>query len=107
MYRFVDKIGSKGIVRSACKASIIWSTSHLMPDTPQKINWQKAALILQQGLEGEAIDSSVSEHLRQADHVLVACSGGADSVFLLCLLVARAQETVSYTHLTLPTILLV
>ena len=63
-----------------------------MPDTTQKINWQKAALTLQQGLEGEAIDSSVLEHLRQADHVLVACSGGADSVFLLCLLVARAQE---------------
>ena len=63
-----------------------------MPDTTQKINWQKAALTLQQGLEGEAIDSSVLEHLRQADHVLVACSGGADSVFLLCLLVAHAQE---------------
>ena len=63
-----------------------------MPDTPQKINWQKAALTLQQCIEVEAIDSSVLEHLRQADHVLVACSGGADSVFLLCLLVARAQE---------------
>ena len=63
-----------------------------MPDTPQKINWQKAALTLKQGIEVEAIDASVLEHLRRADHVLVACSGGADSVFLLCLLVARAQE---------------
>ena len=61
-----------------------------MPDTPQKINWQKAALALRQGL-GEVIDSSVLG-ASQADHVLVACSGGADSVFLLCLLVARAQE---------------
>ena len=63
-----------------------------MPDTPRKINWQKAALTLQQGLGGDAIESSVLEHLRNATHVLVSCSGGADSVFLLCLLAARAED---------------
>jgi tRNA(Ile)-lysidine synthase len=56
------------------------------------INWPKAALTLNQGLEKDVIESSVLEHLKRAEHVLVACSGGADSVFLLCLLVARAQE---------------
>ena len=56
------------------------------------INWPKAALTLQQRLEKDVIESSVLEHLHRAEHVLVACSGGADSVFLLCLLVARAQE---------------
>ena len=63
-----------------------------MPDTPQMINWPKAALTLEQSLEKDVIESSVLEHLHRAEHVLVACSGGADSVFLLCLLVARAQE---------------
>lgn len=63
-----------------------------MPNTPHKINWPKAALTLQQRLEKDVIESSVLEHLHRAEHVLVACSGGADSVFLLCLLVARAQE---------------
>jgi len=63
-----------------------------MPDTPHMINWPKAALTLQQSVEKDVIESSVLEHLHRAEHVLVACSGGADSVFLLCLLVARAQE---------------
>ncbi len=63
-----------------------------MPNTPHMINWPKAALTLEQSLEKDVIESSVLEYLHQAEHVLVACSGGADSVFLLCLLVARAQE---------------
>jgi tRNA(Ile)-lysidine synthase len=63
-----------------------------MPNIPHTINWPKAVLTLEQSLEKDAIEPSVLEHLQRAGHVLVACSGGADSVFLLCLLVARAQE---------------
>jgi len=63
-----------------------------MSDSPQKINWPKAALALQQRLDKGGVEPSVLAHLRHAEHVLVACSGGADSVFLLCLLLARADE---------------
>ncbi|MEC8208918.1 MAG: tRNA lysidine(34) synthetase TilS, partial [Verrucomicrobiota bacterium] len=63
-----------------------------MPNTQHQINWQEAAQTLQQHIVGNVIESSVLEHLRQADHVLVACSGGADSVFLLCVLMASAKD---------------
>ena len=61
----------------------------------------------------EKVLSYVEKHrmLAAGDHVLCGLSGGADSVCLLYLLLAMKKHipitTVSYTHLTLPTILLV
>jgi tRNA(Ile)-lysidine synthase len=63
-----------------------------MSDSSYNINWSQAVLTLQQRLTEDVIEPSVLKHLQRAEHVLVACSGGADSVFLLCLLVARAHE---------------
>lgn len=63
-----------------------------MSDPPKKINWPKAAHALAKRLDGGAIEPSVLAHLKRSKHVLIACSGGADSVFMLCLLVARAEE---------------
>lgn len=56
------------------------------------INWPEAARSLRKRLGDRAFEPSTLKHLRQADHVLVACSGGADSVFILCLLVAHAED---------------
>lgn len=70
-----------------------------MPDTPQQINWLESAAALQGRFGDGSIDPTVLAHLRRAGHVLVACSGGADSVFLLCILVARAQELGLTLHL--------
>jgi tRNA(Ile)-lysidine synthase len=63
-----------------------------MSDTPQKIHWLEAATALSRRFEKDAFEPSAFAHLCQAGHVLVACSGGADSVFLLCMLFARADE---------------
>lgn len=69
-----------------------------MFDSSHKINWPKAARTLQQHLTEDAIEPSVLKHLQRAGQVLVACSGGADSVFLLCVLVARAHELGLQVH---------
>jgi len=64
-----------------------------MSNTPQHINWPQAADALRKRLGPDAFEPSTRAHLRRADRVLVACSGGADSVFMLCALVAYAKET--------------
>ena len=63
-----------------------------MTDVPTSIDWPAAACSLWHRFDQEPFEESVLANLRQAGHVLVACSGGADSVFLLCLLAARASE---------------
>jgi tRNA(Ile)-lysidine synthase len=63
-----------------------------MSDAPKKIHWPEAARALRARIQGDAFEPSVREHLRGAGDVLVACSGGADSVYLLCLLVAESGK---------------
>jgi tRNA(Ile)-lysidine synthase len=62
-----------------------------MSDTPQIINWPEAADSLCKRFGENAFEPSTLVHLRQAGNVVVACSGGADSVFILCVLVAHAE----------------
>ena len=37
-----------------------------MPDTPQMINWPKAALTLEQSLEKDVIESFLAEEIRRS-----------------------------------------
>ncbi|HBR92925.1 MAG TPA: tRNA lysidine(34) synthetase TilS [Opitutae bacterium] len=62
-----------------------------MQQPPQLIDWPSCALAIQRRFGDTAIEPSVLAHLQAASRVLVACSGGADSVFMLCILVAQAQ----------------
>ncbi|WPJ96890.1 tRNA lysidine(34) synthetase TilS [Coraliomargarita algicola] len=59
---------------------------------PQLIDWPSLAQALQQRMGHTSIEPAVRVRLQDAGPVLVACSGGADSVFMLCILVARAKE---------------
>ncbi|TVP79518.1 MAG: tRNA lysidine(34) synthetase TilS [Puniceicoccaceae bacterium] len=68
-----------------------------MADTPKPVNWPEAARALLQRFDDRSIEPSVLAYLAQlpeapARRILVACSGGADSVCLLCLLAARAGD---------------
>lgn len=63
-----------------------------MSDAPKMINWPEAARALHRRVGDRAFEPAVLEHVRGAGAVLVACSGGADSVFLLCSLVANAHS---------------
>ncbi|MGZ0654034.1 tRNA lysidine(34) synthetase TilS [Coraliomargarita sp. W4R53] len=63
-----------------------------MSKTPHLIDWPSLAVALQQRFGEASIEPSTLTHLQNAGPVLVACSGGADSVFMLCILVARAQQ---------------
>lgn len=62
-----------------------------MSDAPKKIHWPDAARALRARVETEPFEPAVKAYLRGADDLLVACSGGADSVYLLCLLVAESE----------------
>ena len=63
-----------------------------MSDSPKKIHWPEAAKLLRTRINGEPFESSVMPSLRGGGDLLVACSGGADSVYLLCLLVAESEH---------------
>ena len=65
-----------------------------MPEKPQSTNWPEVSRLLSERLGEAAIEPSVLGCLEQAEkkRVLVACSGGADSVFMLCALFARSAE---------------
>jgi len=66
-----------------------------MPGPPQPFDWPLAARELRRRVGVSCFEPAVLSELRsqaQPIPVLVACSGGADSVFLLCLLHARAKE---------------
>ena len=59
--------------------------------SPKNINWQEAVHNLSVCASGYGLEPSVIGHLRSAKNVLIACSGGADSVYLLCALVVQAE----------------
>ncbi|MDQ8193449.1 tRNA lysidine(34) synthetase TilS [Coraliomargarita sp. SDUM461004] len=63
-----------------------------MSNTSQLIDWPSHAVALQRRFGDASIEPSTRGHLQGAGPVLVACSGGADSVFMLCILVACAEE---------------
>lgn len=65
-----------------------------MSDTPKNLNWPGLAAVLGARFSSDSIESSALACLRAAGtrRVLVACSGGADSVFMLCWLFARRAE---------------
>lgn len=70
-----------------------------MADAHQPIDWPLQAMRLHLRFGEASIDPVVAEELRDAGGVLVACSGGADSVFLLCILFARSRELGIQLHL--------
>ena len=64
-----------------------------MSDTPQSVNWPEAAHALGQRFGGALIEPAVLAYLKECPRarILVACSGGADSVCMLCILFERAE----------------
>lgn len=77
-----------------------------MPDILHDFNWVESVRLLHRKFGSDSLHLKVLEFLRKPDckRVLIACSGGADSVFMLCQLWARAaplgiQLTVAhYNH---------
>lgn len=65
-----------------------------MKDAPKKLNWPKLSGELSKRFDLDCIETSVWALLEAEGkkRLLVACSGGADSVFMLCLLFARRAE---------------
>lgn len=63
-----------------------------MSDAPKMTHWPEAARALRARIEGDVFEPTVVGHLDGAGDLLVACSGGADSVYLLCLLVAESSR---------------
>jgi tRNA(Ile)-lysidine synthase len=63
-----------------------------MSDSYQDFNWMEAANSLRKRVSLDSFEVSTLPHLRQAGHLLVACSGGADSVLMLCGLDAYAEQ---------------
>jgi tRNA(Ile)-lysidine synthase len=71
-----------------------WQASgSFMPDNLHALNWAKSVRLLNQHLDGASIHFKVEEFLKDSKckRVLVACSGGADSVFMLCQLWTKAK----------------
>lgn len=65
-----------------------------MSDKSHACNWAEAAQLLYNGDVAHPFHAKVGEFLNSLEcgEVLVACSGGADSVFMLCQLWARREE---------------
>lgn len=61
--------------------------------TAQKFNWPESLRLLSTRAGDASLHFKVKEFLADSEckRVLVACSGGADSVFMLCLLWAQAE----------------
>lgn len=72
-----------------------------MGDTPKPVNWTEAVHALGECFGSAPFEPSVLAYLEAAacKRILVACSGGADSVCLLCLLVERAPALGLTLHL--------
>lgn len=72
-----------------------------MAGTSQNNGWPQIAKELSERFDADCIESSVRTLLEAAEtkRLLVACSGGADSVFMLCLLFARRAELDLELHL--------
>lgn len=66
-----------------------------MSDTPTTVDWPSLARTLYREFGDSAIETTVRRCLdaTTSSRVLVACSGGADSVLMLCLLYARSEQT--------------
>ena len=66
----------------------------LMPNESQPHNWPESAGCLYGELGVGSLHPNVRELLTgdSCQRVLVACSGGADSIFMLCQLWAQADE---------------
>jgi tRNA(Ile)-lysidine synthase len=60
-----------------------------MMDSAQTIDWPELARALRSSLSVSPIHPGVTDQLRVADPLVIACSGGADSVFLACILWAE------------------
>lgn len=65
-----------------------------MADAPKVMDWPAAARALRERIGDSLIEPSVLAYLRagSAGRLVVACSGGADSVCLLSILTDRAEE---------------
>jgi tRNA(Ile)-lysidine synthase len=65
-----------------------------MSDSPNMNNWPAAARALSTHVGNDALHPAVRTLLSTAtcQRVLVACSGGADSIYMLCQLWARASQ---------------
>ncbi|HKK19457.1 MAG TPA: tRNA lysidine(34) synthetase TilS, partial [Opitutales bacterium] len=65
-----------------------------MMDTHHNFDWSGMAGELNERFDADCIEANVRAVLEagRTQRLLVACSGGADSVFLLCLLFARRAE---------------
>lgn len=65
-----------------------------MGDAPKGMDWPAAARALRERIGDSLIEPSVLAYLRagSAGRLVVACSGGADSVCLLSILADRAEE---------------
>lgn len=65
-----------------------------MAGVKQRRDWKALAKALDRRVEDDCFDTGAHEVLAGAAvrQLLVACSGGADSVFLLCLLYARREQ---------------
>lgn len=65
-----------------------------MTDVPKKLNWPKLSDELGERFDADCMEPSVRTLLRTVGkkRVLLACSGGADSVCMLCLLFAHRAE---------------
>lgn len=70
-----------------------------MSDAPKQMNWPEAARALRARIEGAPFEPTVARRIQGAGDLLVACSGGADSVYLLCLLVAEAEASGLRLHI--------
>ena len=56
-----------------------------------KFNWQEAVHTLSKCATKYGFEPTAIGQLRSAKNVLIACSGGADSVYLLCALIAQKE----------------
>lgn len=72
-----------------------------MSDVPNQIDWPERAAALAARKYPSILEPSVTHELLKAApcKVLIACSGGADSVFMLCILAAKAEELGLKLHL--------
>lgn len=80
---------------SACyKRRTMGSKVQSMTHRPQHIAWLQLAEELGERFDAGCLEPSVRAHLAAAGtaRLLVACSGGADSVFMLCLLYVHRAE---------------
>ena len=61
--------------------------------TKQAFDWRKSAQVLSKDAGNDALHREVKKNLidSECNRILVACSGGADSVFMLCLLWSKAE----------------